>query len=248
MIHDARSRALEAAAFSLKLASLFAALALVAGAARAGGTPLGDIPLTTNLYNASEVDALLEGAGGGADLSEVSNLVAGVVAEGGASVAATETWRIILADHQRRLDAIEEADGTGYITAAQAEDLVRTRVEAMVQDEMQEWYESAADVPEQSVAVDSTTINANTSGVSVRLSPRRATRYYASAANSRTIGFSAFSGVGNIPCILILERFSGVSWPSGARVETAYTYNSGIPNVYAIYKLNGVIYAKKLYP
>ena len=163
-------------------------------------------------------------------------------------MAATETWRIILADHQRRLDAIEEADGTGYITAAQAEDLVRTRVEATVQDEMQEWYESAADVPEQSVAVDSTTINASTSGISVRLSPRRATRYYASAANSRTIGFSSFSGVGNIPCILILERFSGVSWPSGAHVETAYAYNSGNPNVYAIYKLNGVIYAKKLYP
>lgn len=228
------------------LPALLALAAPFAGAATP--TLFDDLTYSNRLYTAEAVDELVAGAGGGADLSEVSNLVAGVVAEGGASVAATETWRIILADHQRRLDAIEEADGTGYITAAQAEDLVRTRVEATVQDEMQEWYESAADVPEQSVVVDSTTINANTSGVSVRLSPRRATRYYASTANSRTIGFSSFSGVGNIPCILILERFSGVSWPSGAKVETAYAYNSGNPNVYAIYKLNGVVYAKKLYP
>lgn len=228
--------------------ALLLALALVAGSAAADPATLGSIARTNTVYTASQVDALVAGAGGGADLSEVSNLVAGVVAEAGESAAATETWRIILADHQRRLDAIEEADGTGYITAAQAEDLVRTRVEATVQDEMQEWYESAADVPEQSVAVDSTTITASTSGISVRLSPRRATRYYASTANSRTIGFSSFSGIGNIPCILILERFSGVSWPSGARVETAYAYNSGNPNVFAIYKLNGVVYAKKIYP
>ncbi len=94
----------------------------------------------------------------------------------------------------------------------------------------------------------STTISANTSGVAAQLSPVAATRYYASSANNRTLGFSSFSGVGNLPCILILERFSSVSWPSGAKVETAYAYNSGNPNVYAIYKLNGTLYAKKIYP
>lgn len=226
----------------------FCILHCALSSAAADPATLGSIPRTNTVYTAAEVDALLEGVGGGVDDQTVSNLVGRVVAEAGSSAAATEIWRIILADHQRRLDAIEEADGTGYITAEQVEDLVRTRVEATVQDEMQEWYESAADVPEQSVAVDSTTITASTSGISVRLSPRRATRYYASAANSRTIGFSSFSGVGNVPCILILERFSSVTWPSGAKIETAYAYNSGNPNVYAIYKLSGVIYAKKIYP
>ena len=72
-------------------------------------------------------------------------------------------------------------------------------------------------------------------------------RWYACNWSIRA-GFASFSGVGNLPCILILERFSSVSWPSGAKVETAYAYNSGNPNVYAIYKLNGTIYCKKIYP
>ena len=63
MIHDTRSRALEAAAFALKLAALFACLAILAGTARAGGTPLGAIPLTTPIYSASEVDALAAARG-----------------------------------------------------------------------------------------------------------------------------------------------------------------------------------------
>lgn len=228
--------------------ALLLAVALAAASASADPAMLGSISRTNTVYTAAQVDELLEGAGGGVDPSAVSNLVGRVVSEAGESAAAIETWRIILADHQRRLDAIEEADGTGYITAAQAESLVLSSVETEVDDAMSEWYESAADVPQQSVVVDSTTISTSTSGVSVHLSPRRATRYYASVANSRALGFSSFSGVGNVPCILILERFSSVTWPSGAMVETAYAYNNGNPNVYAIYKLNSVIYAKKIYP
>ena len=185
---------------------------------------------------------------GGADMEDVSNLVAQVVGEAGQSAAATETWRIILADHQRRLDALEDADGTDALTEAQAEQLIQDRMDTLLHDIEEEWGETSGCIPIQTTTCNSTTISANTSGVAANLSPLYATRYYASTASDRTLGFSSFSGVGNNPCILILERFSSVSWPSGARIETAYSYNSGTPNVYAVYQLNGVIYAKRLYP
>lgn len=185
---------------------------------------------------------------GGADMGQVSNLVAGVVAEAGASVAAAETWRIVLADHQRRLDALEDADGTDPLTEAQAEEMIRTRMDTLLYTIEEEWGDTSGCIPIQTTTCNSTTISANTSGVAATLSPLYATRFYASAPAGLTLGFSSFSGVGNNPCILILERFSSVTWPSGARIETAYSDNSGTLNVYAIYKLNGVVYAKKLYP
>ena len=184
----------------------------------------------------------------GADMDDVSNLVAQVVSEAGSSAAATETWRIVLADHQRRLDSLEDSDGTDALTEAQAEQLIQDRMDTLLHDIEDEWGDTSGCIPIQTSTCNSTTISANTSGVAAELSPLRATRYYASTANNRTLGFASFSGVGNNPCILILERFSSVTWPTGAKVETAYAYNSGNPNVYAVYKLNGVIYAKKLYP
>lgn len=231
----------------MRRAILLAAL-LVAGSAAADPAMLGALSRTNTVYTAPQVDALLDGAGGGADLGQVSNLVAGVVAEAGSSAAAVETWRIILADHQRRLDAIEDADGTDALTEAQAEQLVETRVNSALHDVIEEWGDTSGCIPVQTTTCKSTTISSSTSGVSANLSPLYATRYYASTANNRTLGFSSFSGVGTNPCILILERFSSVSWPSGACIETAYSYNNGTPNVYAVYQLNGVIYAKKLYP
>ena len=230
------------------LAALAFGLALSAWPVRAVG-PLGDIPLATNVYTAAEVDALLEGTGGaGADPTLASNLVATVVAEAGRSAAAVETWRIVLADHQRRLDALEDADGTDALTEAQAEELIEERIDSKLYDMMEEWGDTSGCIPIQTSTIESTTISDNTSGVSAQLSPLRATRYYASTANNKTLGFASFSGIGNNPCILILERFSSVSWPSGAKVETAYAYNNGNPNVYAIYKLGDVLYCKKIYP
>lgn len=229
------------------LAALALGLALSAWPARAVG-PLGDIPLATNVYTAAEVDSLLESAGGGADPTLASNLVATVVAEAGESAAATETWRIVLADHQRRLDALEDADGTDALTEAQAEEMIRERMDTLLYEIENEWGDTSGCIPIQTTATTSTTISANTSGVAAELSPLRATRYYASTYNNRTLGFSSFSGVGNNACLLVLERFSSVTWPSGAKVETAYALNSGNPNVYAVYKVNGVIYCKKIYP
>lgn len=226
--------------------ALLLALALVAGSAAADPAPLGQIPRTNTVYTASQVDALVADAGT-PDPTLASNLVAMVVAEAGESAAATESWRIVLADHQRRIDALEDADGTDALTEAQAEQLIQSRMDTLLNSIEEEWGDTSGCIPIQTTSVNSTTISANTSGVAADLSPLRATRYYASA-NNRTLGLASFSGVGNNPCILILERFSSVSWPSGSCVETAYSYNNGTPNVYAIYKLNGVIYAKKLYP
>ena len=227
---------------------LLLALAIMSVSASANPAALGSISRTNTVYTAAQVDALLENAGGGADPTLASNLVATVVAEAGESAAATETFRIVLADHQRRLDALENSDGTDALTEAQAEQLVEERVDSALHDVIEEWGDTSGCIPIQTTATTSTTISANTSGVAAELSPLRATRYYASTANNRTLGFASFSGVGNNPCILILERFSSVTWPSGALVETAYAYNNGAANVYAVYKLNGVIYCKRIYP
>jgi hypothetical protein len=225
------------------------AIGVFAGSAAADPATLGALSKTNTVYTAPQVDALLESAGGGgADPALASNLVARVVSEAGASAAATETWRIILADHQRRLDALEDSDGTDALTEAQAEQLIQNRMDTLLYNIEEEWGDTSGCIPIQTSTCNSTTISANTSGVAAELSTLRATRYYASTANNRSLGFASFTVVGNNPCILILERFSSVSWPSGSCVETAYSYNNGTPNVYAIYKLNGVIYAKKLYP
>lgn len=227
---------------------LLLALAIMSASASADPAALGSISRTNTVYTAAQVDALLENAGGGADPALASNLVATVVAEAGESAAATETWRIVLADHQRRLDALEDADGTDPLTEAQAEQLIEDRMDTLLYTIETEWGDFSGCIPIQTTTTQSTTISASTSGVAAELSTLRATRYYASTANNRTLGFSSFSGVGNNPCILILERFSSVSWPSGALVETAYAYNNGTPNVYAVYKLNGTIFCKKIYP
>lgn len=228
--------------------ALLLAIAIMSASASADPATLGSIPRTNTVYTAREVDVLLENAGGGADPALASNLVATVVAEAGESAAATETWRIVLADHQRRLDALEDADGTDPLTEAQAEQLIEDRMDTLLYTIETEWGDFSGCIPIQSTQTESTTISSSASGVAAELSPLRATRYYASTTNNRTLGFSSFSGVGNNPCILILERFSSVSWPSGALVETAYAYNNGTPNVYAVYKLNGTIFCKKIYP
>lgn len=226
---------------------LLALAAPFAGAAMP--TLFDDLTYSNRLYTAEAVDELLEGAGGGgADLSEVSNLVAGVVAEGGASVAATETWRIILADHQRRIDALENSDGTDAMTQAEAEQMINDRMDTLLYTIEEEWSDTSGCLPIQTTAVDSTAISANTTGVAAQLSPLRATRYYASTANNRSLSFSSFAGVGNNPCLLVLQNFSSVSFPSGAKVETAYAYNNGNPSLYAVYKVDNVLYLKRLYP
>ena len=231
------------------LNALALALALVAGSAQ-GATPSGEMPLTTPIYSAAEVDALLDGAGG-ADMGQVTNYVAEAITEYGADDPAAELHKLILADLWQRVDALDGADGSGYITSNAVEALVAARVVSEIDQTRNTWAKNwiaTNAMPIQATTTITTALSADTSGLSLALSSTSARRLYATTYNNRTLGIGSFTGVGVSPCILVLERFSSVTWPSGARVESAYAYNSETPNVYAVYKIDGVIYAKKLYP
>jgi len=220
---------------------------LCAGRALADPAALGSIDRTNTVYTAAQVDALVAGAAGEPDPTLVTNLVAESEARILANAPDAAAWtalKLIVADLWRRVDALD-ADGSDSLSAAAAEQLVNDRIAQMYASLDLEFADWRA---RQTSTCRSTTISADTSGVAAQLSPVAATRYYASTANDRTLGFASFSGVGNLPCILILEQFSSVSWPTGAKVETAYSYDGGNPSVYAVYKLNGTLYAKKLYP
>lgn len=226
------------------------ALALAASVSGAA-TPVAveDLAYTNTLYTASAVDELLANAASEPDPTLVTNLVAeseARILNNSPDSAAWTALKLIVADLWRRVDALD-ADGSDALSAAAAEQLINDRIAQMYASIDLELDANLA-MPAQTTECRSTTISSSTSGIAVTLSPRWATRYYASTANNRSLGFASFAGVGNNPCILILERFSSVSWPTGAKVETAYAYNSGNPNVYAIYKLNGTIYCKKIYP
>lgn len=234
-----------------RTAPIVFALALVAGLAAGDPATLGSIDRTNTVYTATQVDALIAGAAAEPDPTLVTNLVAeseARILSNAPDAAAWTALKLIVADLWRRVDALD-ADGSDALSAAAAEQLIQDRTSQLYATlELQLGNFTNRNDLAQSTDCSSTTISANTSGIAAQLSTSKATRYYASTANNRTIGFSSFGGVGNYPCILILERFSSVSWPTGAKIETAYAYNSGNPNVYAIYKLNDTLYAKKIYP
>ncbi len=235
--------------FATIAGALALVLALAAGQARAGGTPIGDIPLSTNVYNAAEVDALIAGASSEPDPTLVTNLVAeseARILNNSPDAAAWTAIKLIVADLWRRVDALD-ADGSDALSAAAAEQLINSRLAQLYSSIDLDLVASLA-LPLQPTETRSTTITANTSGVAAELSPVYATRYYASTANDRSLSFASFSGVGNNPCLLVLQNFSSVSFPSGSKVETGYSYNSGNPSLYAVYKVDNVLYLKRLYP
>lgn len=233
-----------------RAAAAVLALALAASVSGAA-TPVAveDLTYTNTLYTASAVDELIANAASEPDPTLVTNLVAeseARILNNSPDSAAWTALKLIVADLWRRVDALD-ADGSDAMTQAEGERLINDRL-AQLYASIDLELDGHGAMPIQTTQTKSTTISANTSGVAAQLSPRWATRYYASTANNRTLSFASFSGVGNSPCLLVLERFSSVSFPSGARVETAYSYNSGAPNLYAVYSVNGTLYLKKLYP
>ena len=232
--------------------------------AAADPATLGSLSKTNTVYTAPQIDALLESAGGGgSDPVLASNLVAMVVTEAGQSAAATEIWRIILADHQRRLDALENSDGTDTLTEAQAEAIVIAMCEAWTTNTIipaRIAYQSA-----QALAVEaaraytwagnpmplSTDEIAETSytgaaAVSIAVSPSSATRYYRLADVSSTLSISSFTGANNNPSWLLLSGYGSVSWPSGsAYAGSAYPGTEG--GVFRVFKLNSQIYIERVY-
>lgn len=232
--------------------------------AAADPAALGELSKSDTVYTATQVDALLENAGGSsADPALASNLVAQVVSEAGQSAAATETWRIILADHQRRLDALEDADGTDALTEAQAEAIVNAKCEtwatnaiapavAAYRSAMQEAadaadaYRSAEYINNLASDEVESTQYTSTSSVSIELAPDTAIRYYRSASASSSLTISSFANVHNYPCWLIVEGYGSVTWPSGsAYAGAAYPGTAGA--VYRIFKLNSKVYIERVY-
>ena len=213
--------------------------------------------------NASTATNIAENVGGGGvDDQTVSNLIARVLSEAGASAAATEIWRIILADHQRRLDALEDADGTDALTEAQAEAIVDTKCETWATNAIAPAvaaYRSAMQVANEAAAawqgggsgdyssdeIEETQYT-STSAVSIDLSPTVATRYYRSASASATLTISSFSNPHNYPCWLLLDGYGSVTWPSGsAYAGAAYPGTAGA--VYRVFKLNSKVYIERVY-
>lgn len=245
--------------------ALLLALALVAGSAVADPAPLGQISRTNTVYTASQVDALLESSGGGgADPALTSNLVGRVIAEAGESAAATEAWRIILADHQRRLDAIEDADGTDALTEAQAEELIQARVATTLTNELAEAraaYVSAETAMREAEAVFSNdalaenyvriaptdveaTSYTSTAGASIELTRNAAVRYYGGGSTALTI--SSFEGISQNPCWLVLSGYTGVTWPSGA-VLLAGGYTSGSTGYFRVFYVYNKAFVQKVH-
>ena len=249
----------------MKRALLLAALAAVLNAGRGSAAPaaLGAIDRTSTVYTASEVDALLEGAGGGVDDQTVSNLIARVLSEAGASAAATEIWRIILADHQRRLDALEDADGTDALTQAQAEAIVNARCETWATNaitpavaayrsavaaaaEAASEYRRAQSVSDFSSDEVTSTQYTSTSAASIELDPMAAVRYYRAASASSSLTISSFANVHNFPCWLLIDGYGSVTWPSGsAYAGAAYPGTAGA--VYRVFKLNSKVHIERVY-
>lgn len=214
--------------------------------------------------NASTATNIAENVGGGGvDDQTVSNLIARVLSEAGASAAATEIWRIILADHQRRLDALEDADGTDALTEAQAEAIVDAKCETWATNAIApavEAYRSAMQAANEAAAAyvaagspmpSSTdeieaTAYTSSSAVSIEVSPTVATRYYRSADASSSLSISSFTGANNNPSWLLLSGYGSVSWPSGsAYAGSAYPGTEG--GVFRIFKLNSQIYIERVY-
>lgn len=219
---------------------------LFAGRAHADPATLGSIDRTNTVYTAAQVDALLENAGGGASREEVTNFVAEAVAELGSYDPSATLQKLILADLWQRVDALEGSDGTGYVTSNAVEALVAERVASDIAAERDAWAVQHDSLPIQPTTTEQTSTT-TASGVSVALSPARATRYYANGSN-RTLGIGSFTGVGVNPCVLILQGYSSVSWPSGAKVKTGYSYSTGSDNYFRVYSLAGSVVVERIYP
>lgn len=229
-----------------RTAPIVLALALVAGSAVADPATLGALSRSSaTVYTSQQVDALLAGAGG-AGRDEVTNYVAEAVAQLGAYDPAAALHKLILADLWKRVDALEGSDGSGWVTSNAVEALVAERVASDIAAERDSWAVQHDSLPIQPTSTEQTS-TVTASGVSVALSPARATRYYANGSN-RTLGIGSFTGVGVNPCVFILQGYSSVTWPSGAKVKTAYSYSSGADNYFRVYSLNGTIVAERIYP
>lgn len=192
----------------------------------------------------------LGGGGGserGADMVAVSNVVRDantqLLAEAPDAVALA-SQKAIVADLWARVDALEDADGSDVLTAAQTEALVNDRVSSW-ESMIQTWSATHGAMPIQSTNVTQVALNSSssTTDLAIELSPLRATEY----SGSVQIGIASFSGVGLNPSWLVFKSgVTSVSFPTGSKVKGSFS--SGNDNFYRISLVDGGLIVEKVYP
>ncbi|MBQ9727534.1 MAG: hypothetical protein IJV65_08530 [Kiritimatiellae bacterium] len=211
--------------------------------AAADPATLGSIDRTNTVYTATQVDALIAGAGGGAGMDEVTNYVTEAVAELGADDPAAELHKLILADLWRRVDALEGSDGSGAATAVEVERLVAERIAA----ELSEWGEASGCIPAKVEATSTRSLSGNQTGVSLALTPLSLTVLSSNGSNVYSLSLASVTGTSANPCLLKFVGWRSVAWPGGTLVKNDYTYNAN-GNLYRVYKAAGTTVAERVYP
>lgn len=203
----------------------------------------------------SEWDAKLElsDLSGYPTAGEATNIAAhaaALVLSGDTNHTATaEALRLVVGDLWRRVDALDGADGSGYVTAAELETIYAETAEAVagrIYADISTNKESFAvaqaaiaqlgDLDARYARLAPTAVNAatitSTAGQSIPLSQERATRRYCASGTS-ALTIASFTGLSQMPCWLVLHGYSSVNWPSGA-VLVSGGYESGKVNYFRI--------------
>ena len=163
--------------------------------------------------------------------------------------ATAEALRLVVGDLWRRVDALDDADGSGYVTAAEVETIYAETAEAVAGriyadistnkvsfSVAQTAIAQLGDLDARYARLAPTAVNAatitSTAGQSIPLSQERATRRYRASGTS-ALTIASFTGLSQMPCWLVLHGYSSVNWPSGA-VLVSGGYESGKVNYFRI--------------
>lgn len=223
----------------------------------AGVTVVDAIP---NAVSNIVTKAFVEGlgiAGGSADGETITNIVRGVASSATNYTDAVKeaiitnsidavtltAFRLIVADLWRRVDTLEGADGSGYITAAQASALVDEAVADAVS--LAGVTNNAPFVPIAG-SYTMTTCTASPATVNLALVPNREhiVRYSGSGSSSSLSIDSLSCAAVGLPALLTISNFSVVSWPANATVSG--TFSALNNNTYRVTKTSRGILCEKI--
>ena len=250
--------------------AILLAIAIMSASASADPATLGSIPRTNTVYTAREVDVLLENAGGGADMTSVSNTVTDLltVAVAEAPTESTlEVLRLAVADlweiHDK-LAAIEAYDDivdaidslvasavasslTNYATKAQLSGYVPTSRKVNNKALASNVTLSAGDVG----AIPAAGYSA-ISPADLGASPYVYVEFYGatrvlSYTGSGTLEVGGLYAPNGPPCHLVLSGFSSISWPTDDYPIVDGTYDSSKINYYDVGGANGDTYVRFLF-
>lgn len=222
------------------------ALAFLPFAARAqqGGTTLDTMVPTNVLYTAVQFEAAL-----------------GALLQAQPDAVTFELHRLILGDHERRMCALEtnRVDGTPYVTAAQADALVQSRIDAFAVDIIDPLESAYNDLQNRIRASQGGVVpyylatrpvgenlSTNAGTVAVSISPARATRIVAGEA-ADTLAVTGFTGASLNAAWLALDGFAGVSFPAGT-VVAGGAYAAGSNNLYRVYAVGATLLVERVAP